>query len=852
MILTKLYRLQKKKGAVLFVVIAMMTLLIIMATTAYMTARSSYKTVVNNYDFSQLYLSAVSVSDMMVAAVTNDTVDSGSSAQNNFADLKKAVTSKDFAVGETITAKSNNITSSMTTLESILKGTANNPIEAGVLDGVEVVITHESKEDVLDDAKKPTGKSLDYYLFTTTAYYRNNTVQIQDRIARESGSKPNSPKFDTFFTATGQILNGDKAEKDASRCAVINTHSISDDAYFENTYTAFVMASGSNKFKGGITTAGHLYLDKMDSDIPNATPATDPTDWNADSSAKVSGTRNDWYIGGSLFLAEHADIKLGNNNLYVNGDLILLDSTPITAKNVYVTGNVFYAGTGTATSTLNCNLYVGGTVCCNLNTMTAEERKKAEENNEEDKIRLDDAKIKALNDMGSFNNAYKSVMAQTGGTVADLPNTNAKGDNTGILSISGGLYVNDKANLHSALNSAWDGNWSASGIKVPFEFQEVTDTDGDKIGDKYSNYVNYKDYNAFSASDTKTQTSVFSSYSAGDGTDGTKNTMNNFLTIDFGTLKADDAGNYNAAFASTSGEIARVTGNKQNLTVNLPYSANGYVLDLKVNNGYAANKMINGQLNVTYKIDSDNSGAVSGAVLPIVLKANFNDNSGYPLDSAGNNSFSWTGGGVNWEGKVGPYGADGYPVKVEVQGGGDVFFEMGNYDATGNYTKYELGKGLNTATYYTSPHSVVGTTNQVNSITPGNQDTTTYDSFFAATGSADLSSTHDNQIMLISNKNGGKAIDNNRKGTNFCGYVYAPNGDYMNWNTGGGGAPVLGGMIVSNYAVELSNFVYAEPDPSLIENLNKALPNKDTPSELGSEIWYVSDPDKGAGSNFLG
>ena len=67
------YRLKRRGGAVLFAVIAIMSLLIAMAITAYFTARSSYQTVVSNYDFSQMYLSAVSVSDMMIEALTQDT-----------------------------------------------------------------------------------------------------------------------------------------------------------------------------------------------------------------------------------------------------------------------------------------------------------------------------------------------------------------------------------------------------------------------------------------------------------------------------------------------------------------------------------------------------------------------------------------------------------------------------------------------------------------------------------------------------------------------------------------------------------------------------------------------------------
>ena len=62
-------KLKQKKGAVLFVVIAIMTLLIAMASTAYYTARGAHNTVVSNYNYSQLYMSAISVADMVSEAV---------------------------------------------------------------------------------------------------------------------------------------------------------------------------------------------------------------------------------------------------------------------------------------------------------------------------------------------------------------------------------------------------------------------------------------------------------------------------------------------------------------------------------------------------------------------------------------------------------------------------------------------------------------------------------------------------------------------------------------------------------------------------------------------------------------
>ena len=332
MILNKLYKLKKKRGAVLFIVIAMMTLLVIMATAAYYTARGSYTTVIRNYDFSQVYMSAISVSDMLIDAVTNDTVED-STGRNNYTALQNALIDDSFSK---ITAKSSKITSSMTNAEQILTQTANDPEIAGVLDAVEVEITLESKDQPAYDV---TGKVMDgvnwaYYRFNTTAYYRGNTISIQDKVIREYGVTSNLPNFNTFFTATGE--RGD----DNDRCVIIAMKNITDNMYFENKYTIFD-GKEPNNFKKSIISEGSVFFDQCN--------------------ISVTEEYNNWVINGSLFLGQNAaNFDLGNNDIVIGGDLVFLNDKKIKARNIYVLGNV-YAVSGDK-GYVDGNLYVQGNI----------------------------------------------------------------------------------------------------------------------------------------------------------------------------------------------------------------------------------------------------------------------------------------------------------------------------------------------------------------------------------------------------------------------------------------------------------------------------------------------------------
>ena len=395
--LKRFYRLKRQKGVVLFMVIAIMTLLIAMATTAYMTARSSYKTVVSNYDFSQLYLSATSVSDMMVELVTLDTTVPGAlvddpndiskkasegepkekiGTTNDFDSIKRALIQleKNSGVGGTLTLYTSNIVAlAGENSEAKALQAADNPLEElnGILDGVEVTFKFLKTGSDYDALGKNTGLTRNYISITTTAYYRDSFVSVQDIVYNKSGT-PEPDMFDSYFTATGNSDGG----MDTSRLVIVDSHEITDDTFFDSKYTFFRGDIASNKMMGGLRTSGNLYLKKINFD--NIRPNTTKTEYNkkfdadgnreADTATTVWGDRSDWYIGGDLLLNDaSANIKLQNNNIYVNGDLILAGGQISSCNNIYVNGNIYIANEGSSRPVNAQNILVRGNIYNNIN-----------------------------------------------------------------------------------------------------------------------------------------------------------------------------------------------------------------------------------------------------------------------------------------------------------------------------------------------------------------------------------------------------------------------------------------------------------------------------------------------------
>ncbi|MBR5090225.1 MAG: hypothetical protein IK093_12425 [Ruminiclostridium sp.] len=345
-----------------------------MATTAYFTARASYKTVVSNYDFSQLYLSTTSMSDMLIGALTqttsrSDVTGSDGKKLNDYSGLKQAVLDlkSPSNVGKSITGYSHNMYASKDGTENdLLMAAAADPVEAGVIDGVKVTIKLEKTWPQTGADGNPTGK--DYYSFsiTTTGFYRNNVVSVQDTVYNLAGttSKPSkSPSFDTFFKNTG----GNKADTKGERAVIIATQEISDNAYFENTYTIFTEASGGdNRFYGGVVSTGALFFKgQANFSIPKPGQVATQSGGYVDQ----ANARHDWFINGDLgLLADNTqNLNLNGNNLYVNGDLIIGNAQGVSAHNIYVTGNIYYTCSGAKITIQdengNADASAGGVYC---------------------------------------------------------------------------------------------------------------------------------------------------------------------------------------------------------------------------------------------------------------------------------------------------------------------------------------------------------------------------------------------------------------------------------------------------------------------------------------------------------
>ena len=119
-------------------------------------------------------------------------------------------------------------------------------------------------------------------------------------------------------------------------------------------------------------------------------------------------------------------------------------------------------------------------------------------------------------------------------------------------------------------------------------------------------------------------------------------------------------------------------------------------------------------------------------------------------------------------------------------------------------------------------------------------------------------SGYENKVMLISNKNGGTAVDGSRIDNTFFGIIYAPNGDYTNKAPNGGNTPIVGGLVAARYDAELAKFIYSEPDPDDLRLIFGSLggdgttppPSGPTPPPSIEDI--TEGPWASEGSNYIG
>ena len=894
-------RVRRKKGAVLFAVISIMALLIAMASTAYFTARSSYNSVISNYSYSQLYLSAISVSDMVADAVMyNSTAEAA--ADNDYSSLKSSIAA--MSKGQVISAYSANISDPTASESAIIAELrdGNNPTIPGVVDGVVVNIklTDEvykgDSYDGIDPSTDHVWHVYDYkYTFTTTAYYRNNAVTVEDvmvaKVSRKwdpndgtggtpfikgggGGGNNSHGSFNTFFTATGQEIIDGKIER-TKRTVKLKTHEISDDAFFQNTSTYFV-AGNDNKFVGGVTSTGSVYLEKM--------------------STEIKGDKNDWWIGQDLVITNSQAQNLNltkDNSLYVGRDLIIGTSssgTVITAKDIYVQGDLYILDK----TVFNGNLHVSGNIYYEMPYTKTDEK--------------------------------GNVITTAAGT--------AKGDNVFFQStkytnyangwtVDGNLEVNGKINLPTGVTG--DAKFKANNKDYTIPTGSVINEKAEGVGKytpssinvEYSNRVPNYETNEFE--DVPSKNNVASAIQSQVGKPveyenytSPKSAYENVVTLDFRDLvpqyievnNQKQISHYEYTDPLTGLHIISDSNNlaTSNITVTLPSydqyayidtetgekKCKGYTLDI-VGDGIL--EMLGSNTNIEYNIPT--SSDPNAGAMPIVLK----DNTAIDADKDPNGkkndpAFSWFDGvienadpsklGAGFKGQDGKPNFEGNGSKTVIQttGEGNVVFEMANIDKDDKYVPYDPNKynEYQSVSYITGQKEVVGTQKQCEAVGAEGNLKDNYSKMLQS-GTSIPKDEYQNKIMLVSNRNGGIGYDARRQNNAFCGYIYAPNCQLANYDPDGKdwghSAPVFGGMIVSTYDAQLSYLYYAEPKPSIMSNMlgsldfwkpgntNKTDPTPDIPATEGTEPdgngVYLNGPDdtirgswNAKGSNFVG
>ena len=853
------YRLKRKHGAVLFFVVAVMSLLIAMATTAYYTARSSYRTVVSNYDYSQLYLSAISVSDMVMDAVTNETStpyvdgDSTKGVANNYSDLRSAMidmaqdSAKNGTAVSPIVAKSDNIKDvTSTDIADIMKAAAENPIQDGIIDGVTVTINYIGTDKDLSGLSSGTHNVKFYYTIETVAYYRGNTITVKDtlfntmevKVSSGGSTPPNPVDFSRFFTATGQQIIGGKIQKGLDRAVIINTHEISDDAYFENMYTFFSDKNASNKFVGGITSNGSIFLDKFTCDIPNPS----------------GNDRNDWFIGQDLVImnANANDLNLGENNLYIAGDLYLPVNFKITAANIYVGGNVYF--TGGASSTINGNLFVGGDGTGGINYKIPEDKFQSDIEGAMKSAGYTDDKISGIRtDFGdsasnvtingdlSCNGSTDTTHLTVGGSTSNVWKPENIDTTVSVKEEKDGEFVKNlqDTNVADAIKQQTGTttyeNYTSKSTAVSNELNIVLPTartyqieheywtETKSVAD-FGNIPGYTErYEDIKDKDGKVIGQQLVGWDGPNGTTYTYATPDDPSSTLTGTVKGKDGGEATVVIQFEGQQI-------KDLSVDVQYYENGYMLGLENMETCKANA------NFDYNFHTN----AEDDVQQVVLKSNF-------TDASGNAAFSWKG----------PhYDNNGASSEVTVDGGGNLALEMGNIDKDGNYIVYDSSKTKDTVVYYNAQKEAVGTPAQLEKLNGNYQG---FDPNSILDKNSKPLSGYENKVMLISNKNGGTAVDGSRIDNTFFGIVYAPNADYTNKAPNGGNTPIVGGLVAARYDAELAKFIYSEPDPDDLRAIFGSLggdggstpvppgpPSTPTIEEINEGPW------ESLGSNYIG
>lgn len=842
MLMKKIGKMKQKKGAVLFAVIAVMTLLIAMASTAYYTARSAYNSVISNYDYSQLYLSAISVSDMVVEAMASEPAKSAAGEGSNFFDpLREAVFGKSVPLtgspavetglksttpgtaGHKVVVKSSGISDAsagfgggarndkaimdeLSTKDSIIAGVLDGVVIEVELNGKDAVIEKCKIEDVDDNGdgtidRFDTTDVFEYtYTFRTVAYYRNNYITVEDIVTLEKTFKneygPGTPGYEKLIPLTKKYTTGGGTNLTNLNTFFTSTGQYLEDGELKTDNRTVLICSNEITDDAYFQNDATFFLDGSENVFKGGISSLGSV-YIDKMGTEMDNDDNDWFIGKDLVFSQNANhIDLNGNNLYVGGNLVLTGSgRTVKAEDIYVEGNLYISGDGS--TSIEGNLHVKGQIIRVDGTDTKYKEIAAKYNAETGKILPAES--------------YESAFSVTG---EQSVGADAYDGGIDTITLTERVANGDKYESVTIKNEDGTDKLFTVSDAIKTKTGNVDPTTG-----KNSAFIEYDNYTGKTDTYSKTVSvnfNDFALYAEGKDTDGDE-------AIDTYEYTSPDGVKY----TSTSNDL----GNCKNITVDLPYIEKGYVLDLQNADKLNPNGFVN------YNIETGDKA------LPIVLKEN-------TTTSDGKKAFAWKGDGhSNAKGAL-----------VSAVGDGNIVFEMANYDESGNIGAYNEATTKDVVVYKAGNNDLVGNTEQVNHISSDGTKRTSDvkgDMLSLLKGMVDENSVpiteYQNQIMLVSNANNGVAYDAQNIDNLFCGYVYAPNGDFFNAkrnddgsiSSNGGSNPVFGGMIVSQYFTHEAALFYADPNPKRISAMMSSLYSKngsaDTDSKEFLEEWYETE-----------
>lgn len=308
-----LLRLKSSKGSVLFFIVAIMTVLVVMASAVYYAVNSSRQQIEVKYDDEQAYQSALAVNDI-ITAYLNKNIDST---------LGGAVSS--LATGESITTSGS--------------GTDGFAVIADGVGSYKATITKIAEDDEKQVIQIDTVVVVNGEKQTVTSI---GSISIADDDTEFSG-------FDKFFTSTGY------APKDVA----ITGTSIVSPMYFNNKFAMIGpgVSGGSGIYIGAeIVAAGTLSLGTFTFNGNTFDLVAGQNFYTHGSANSLNLNGGNVYVGGDALRDVNGYTLINDTDMYILGDLA---DSPLANSNeagceIYVNGNM-YVGVGTHTGALRVN-----------------------------------------------------------------------------------------------------------------------------------------------------------------------------------------------------------------------------------------------------------------------------------------------------------------------------------------------------------------------------------------------------------------------------------------------------------------------------------------------------------------